>query len=151
MPPQSSRSNCTGYSSGITISVRPRLENWAAYRFFLRSTLAVMWSMTVKRPRFFSMDRTFCASSGRTKLSARIRFTVWTPSAITSGSSELQYCPNRNSSTYTGTFAPSLIFFVRSFRTIFPSKHLRSFCLIVSRVLCCTSFCNSSIVISMSS
>ena len=39
------------------------------------------------------------------------------------GSSELQYCPNKNSRTYTGTFAPSLIFLVKLFLTILPSKY----------------------------
>src|SRR6476646_9060376 len=37
-------------------------------------------------------------------------------------SDEAQYFPNRNSSTKTGTFAPTLTFRTRSFRTTFPAN-----------------------------
>src|ERR1039458_5802405 len=41
---------------------------------------------------------------------------------MTSSSLEAQYVPRRYSSTYTGTFAPSLRSLVRSLRTTFPAK-----------------------------
>src|ERR1017187_9271735 len=41
---------------------------------------------------------------------------------MTSSSLEAQYVPRRYSSTYTGTFAPSLSSLVKSLRTTFPAK-----------------------------
>jgi len=134
MPPHKSLSNFVGYSSSIGTPLKPRLENSASYLSLLILRDTVILSMTVWLPFCLSRESIFCASSGRTKLSASIFFTLSTPCSIISGSSELQYCPRRNSNTYTGTFAPSFIFFVKSFRTIFPSKYLRNFCLMAVRL-----------------
>ena len=90
-------------------------------------SVTVTLSITVWLPRWRNTERIFCASSGRTKFSAKIRLTVSTPASIIDWSSELQYCPSKNSKTYTGTFAPSLIFLVKSLRTILPSKYCLSF------------------------
>src|SRR6266699_2509256 len=51
-----------------------------------------------------------------------MRFTVFSPSWMTSSSFEAQYVPRRYSSTYTGTLAPSLTSLVKSFRTTRPAK-----------------------------
>src|SRR5712692_8957251 len=53
-----------------------------------------------------------------------MRLTVFRPSWMTSSSLEAQYVPKRYSSTYTGTFAPSLTSLVKSFLTTRPAKCL---------------------------
>ena len=44
------------------------------------------------------------------------------PSRLRRGSDEAQYLPSRNSSTKTGTLAPTLTFRTRSLRTTLPAK-----------------------------
>ncbi|CKF43974.1 Uncharacterised protein [Streptococcus pneumoniae] len=100
----------------------PRLENSASYMSFLSFNFTPILSMTVYLPSSLTFDFTFSASSGRTKLSDKIFLTICTPSFILFSSSVAQYIPSKYSSTYTGTFAPSLIFFVKSLRTTFPAK-----------------------------
>ena len=104
----------------LSLNLKTLLHNISSFHLSLTVTL----SITVYCPNLSNFEiLSSLLHQDRTKFSARILFNSFNAFIYTSSSSVAQYMPNKYSKTYTGTFAPSFIFFVKSFLTTLPAKY----------------------------